>query len=146
MGAKIQVITNESRFLNVRSYWCFSLAQFLQITKAALTPEKRGFFCATALLKDFVSTNHPEWQLSHPLDFFCALFSPCPVTTPGNHNQTRSTWAGTNLHFPQQCIFSLLTWLPLALQKLKTMRKTLIFRTATCRAGGKKLFSEASHL
>lgn len=104
VGGKIQVITIESRFLNLKSYWYYLLAQFHQITQAAHILGKQGFYCfAITLLKDFVDPNHLlEWQLSHPFKSFpFDLFSQPPITMQGNHEHKHTT-----PELEETCIFT----------------------------------------
>ena len=104
VGAKIQVITTESRFLNLKSYWYFSLAQFLQISQAAHILGKQDFYCfAITLLKDFVDPNHLlAWQLSHPFKIFLFdLFSQPLITMQGNHEHKHTT-----PELEETCIFT----------------------------------------
>lgn len=89
--------------MNLKSYWYFSLAQFLQIIQAAHILGKQGFYCfAITLLKDFVDPNHLlEWQLSHPFKIFLFdLFSHSPITVQGNHEHKHTS------ELKETCIFA----------------------------------------
>lgn len=104
MEGKILVITIQSRFLNLKSYWYLTLAQYFQITQASHNLGKQALDCfAITLLKDLVNPKHLlEWQLSHPLKIFLFdLFSQLPFTWQGNceHKHTPPEPEGT-------CIFT----------------------------------------